>query len=354
MAILKQRAADLAIHGGGPPAFELKVPLFAPHVGDSSLFAKLAEEMFLHPQQGVILDQFEREAARYFGVRKAIGFSSLAAALEAAQSCAGSRVSIPALGSSLMPDSEFLTPSLFDGDLVAAEPNNGAEIFDISHFGISAGGCESPFCRIAHQSIGNRKLVSNGPRLWAVELGKDQILHAQNGALVLTDDDLLAFRVLGWRGKTDHRLTPVMSDAASAMALANLSHVDRFISDNIERFCAYEKGLSGLDGVRLLAPLERPKWNHQAIVVEISRGTFGASRDAVFAHLIAENISAGKPFENDCGLPLFAKANRVRSRLLQLPNGPGLSVEDIAAICRVIELSAVSGLESPDPFRIAA
>lgn len=360
MAILKQRASELAIHGGGPPTFDSKVALFSPHVGNSQKFSALAERMFLSGDNGDLASEFEISYAEFVGVSRAIAFSSIAAAMAAVAGGLGSKICLPALGAHLAPlpaNSHVRHVDCASGASIQYSDSDDLTL-RIDHFGLNSSGDDAEQVAIlGHQSVGSRtgrERFGSDCRLSIAKLGRDQVLHALDAAVITTDDELLAYKIQSWRDRNTFELNPTMSDASAAMGLANLDSVDDFVLANEERYAAYAEYLSDIAGVRLLAPQIRKGWNHQAIVLDVRQGEYGNSRNGLYHNLLAENIGAGRPFEEDGFMPQYPLASASRERLLQLPNGPGLTGEMIKAICQVVRLSAVSGLESPDPIRLAA
>src|ERR1044072_3093639 len=82
MAILKSSPSELAIHGGGPPAFDAKIPVFSANAGDGRRFAELAERMFMATEPtGSLVEEFEAQLSKWIGVRNVVGFSSRASAM---------------------------------------------------------------------------------------------------------------------------------------------------------------------------------------------------------------------------------------------------------------------------------
>src|SRR5258707_80348 len=100
MPIVKTSPSELAIHGGGPPAFASKIAVFSANVGDGHRFSSLAERMFMaHETPGELVEEFEGAVSAWLDVRNVIGFSSQHAAIRClARSCqSGGQFFLPAL-----------------------------------------------------------------------------------------------------------------------------------------------------------------------------------------------------------------------------------------------------------------
>lgn len=373
MATLKTRPSQLAIHGGGPPAFESRLPVFTANVGDGHRFAELAERMFLASETpGRLAEEFEASLAAWLGVRSVVGFSSLPVATRCLETAAsiGERVFVPAFGAEafafdhppVLVDSEpgyyGMCPSALAGQLrddasaVCAVHPLGRPcllepIIDV---------CEEwgvPLFLYGHQALGCKY---QGDRLGSFghaevfDLGRDQLIHAIEATVIATDDDLLAYRLRAARSAGD-KIDRSMGDAAAAMGIANLEAVSGFIDANRARYLQYRKCLEGVPGVKVVH--QEGDGTYQSIAIEVDPGHAGLTRNSLFDVLNAENVGTAKPFDSR-PTPSTPVATRLQSSLLQLPNGPAATLETIAAVCKLIELAIVRSLESPDPIQLAA
>ncbi len=352
MPIVKQSPSELAIHGGGPAAFDRKLPTFSPHVGDGELFASLAERMFLQSETpGTLVEEWEAALCAHLGRRNVIAFSSRSAAFGAVLFALNvEKVALPAFGHSAFCIPEHVGSQHFDvhPDSFAASGVGDAEtLFALQAFGRPHKTRAESAVLYAHQSLGGDVQPA---RITVYELGRDELVHATDAAVAVTDDDLLAYVVRRARAQKDQGLDLKMSDAAAAMALANLGSLGRFVQGNRLRYELYAEYLEAVQGIKLISPGA----NYQSVVIEVSPGETGISRDGLHDVLTAENVGTAKPFEGERPLTIAPVAARLQSRLLQLPIGPGATEEAIEAICKLIELAIVRSLESPDPVRLAA
>jgi len=374
MAILKSSPTELAIHGGGPPAFASRLPAFSANVGDGARFATLAERMFMASESiGCLVEEFEAALAHWLGVRSVVGFSSLSAAARSLAKVANRPgiTLLPAFASEpfflleriALVDCEPSAYGLSPVHLANQLTEDVAAVIATNPLGRTCmieeleSLCDEwgvPFFLYGHQSLG---CGYQGERLGCFghaeifDLGRDQLVHALDSAIVATNDDLLAFRLRSVRSDQFDNIDQAMGDAAAAMGLANLEAADGFVVANRGRFDGYRKHLDGVPGVHILR--HDFESTYQTVTIEIDPGHAGLGRNSLHKVLAAENVGTSKPF--DIPAPAGASiAGRASSSLLQLPMGPAATEEVIEAVCKLIELAIVRSIESPDPIHLAA
>lgn len=186
-----------------------------------------------------------------------------------------------------------------------------------------------------------------------------KVLSAAEGGCVCTHDDALAARLRNIRSSYGAGM-PVhvsrtangrMSEAQAAIALLSLDHFPSILERNRTLFDAYELGLSGLAGLRLLRPQAVSRTNHQYVVCEIDSEVFGLTRDELHAVLHAENVLARRYFYpgiHRCTpyLDMFPDAaatlpvtEKLCASVLQLPIGQTVDAPAIARIAAIIRLA---------------
>lgn len=184
-----------------------------------------------------------------------------------------------------------------------------------------------------------------------------KFLNTFEGGAVVTDDADLAHRVrlmtnFGFEGRDNVTYLGTngkLNEVSAAMGLVQLDHIDETIARNHERYLAYEQGLWGIPGIRLLPYAPEECSNYQYIVVEIESEVACTTRDDLVATLEAENVLARRYFhpgahrmepyrsrQPHAGL-LLPETERLAASTLVLPTGLQTSVEDIRLICSVIE-----------------
>ena len=183
-----------------------------------------------------------------------------------------------------------------------------------------------------------------------------KFVNSAEGGAIATNDDALAARIrlmknfgfagldrvihLGTNGK--------MSEFSAALGLTNLEEIDDFVAVNRRNYEAYQEGLRGLAGVALIEYPKAERQNFQYIVIEIDAAAAGRSRDELLTMLQGENVLARRYFYPGChrmepylveqpgaeaGLP---ETERLCGRVLVLPTGTAVSLEDVGAICGLL------------------
>jgi dTDP-4-amino-4,6-dideoxyglucose len=374
MAIVKSSPGDLAIHGGGPPAFASPLSVFTAGVGDGHRFAELAERMFMASEaQGRLVEEFEAAVADWIGVRNVIGFSSLPAAtrcLSGSQQT-DQKILLPSFGASrfvfaqhpIYLECESARYGISPIALADQIREDAAAVFAANVLGRPCmieeieDLCDEwniPLFLYGHQSFGckweGERLGSFG-RAEIFDLGRDQLVHAMDAAIVTTDDDLLAYRLRAARSNRLEGIDQSMSDAAAAMGLANLEAADNFVAANQARYGVYREKLQDVPGIKLVRHDEGSTF--QSIAIEVDARLSGITRNSLCDVLTAENVGVAKPFDA-MAASSTPVAYRLASTLLQLPAGPSATDEVIAAVCKLVELAIIRSLEAPDPMQIAA
>lgn len=188
-----------------------------------------------------------------------------------------------------------------------------------------------------------------------------KVFNTMEGGAITTSDDVLAHDLRAARnfGFESDGLTRFvgtnakMNEIEAAMGLTNLEHLDEFIAANRRNHEAYAAGLAGIPGVTLCRPSGggRRNWHYVVIMVEESEGP---GRDALMHRLRAHGILARRHFWPGCHAmepyrsrfplpPHVLPATRaVASRVLCLPSGTSVSVDDIDRVCSIIRESTRS------------
>jgi dTDP-4-amino-4,6-dideoxyglucose len=371
MPILKTSPSELAIHGGGPPAFDSRIPAFSAHAGDGRRFAELAERMFAATElPGRLVQEFEDELCAWVGVRNVIGFASTPAAIKALERAhRGEKWLVPAFGHSVLPiqaghvECEPTRCGISPLALTSHVREDTSGVFAVHPFGRPCmireleDVCDEwdvPLFTFTDQALGceldGNKLGVFG-RAEVFELGRSQLVHALDSAIAATNDDLLAHRLRTLRGQRPEGVDQSMSDAAAAMGIANLESADAFVQSNRKHYTAYQQRLIDVPGVRLI---RHPQGStYQSIAVEIDAGHAGLTRNALHDVLRAENVGVAKPYDAQV-VTTAPFAASLAASCLHLPSGPAATEEVIEGVSRLIELAIVRSLESPDPIRLAA
>ena len=181
------------------------------------------------------------------------------------------------------------------------------------------------------------------------------------GGAVVTNDDKLAEKMRLMRNfgfvDYDRVIYPgtngKMTEISAAMGLTNLDEFDQFVATNRANYHAYRDEIRSLRGLSLLEFDETQSNNFQYIVLDVSPD-FPVSRDRMVAVLHAENVLARKYFWPGChnmepyrsyyphaGLVL-PNTDRVAERVVVLPTGSSINLDEIRAIASVMRVLASS------------
>jgi dTDP-4-amino-4,6-dideoxygalactose transaminase len=141
-----------------------------------------------------------------------------------------------------------------------------------------------------------------------------------------------------------------MTEISAAMGLVNLEIIQDVVAANRRNYEAYKEGLSKITGVSLVSFDVAEHNNFQYVVVEVNLEC-PVSRDYLVQALQAENVLARKYFWPGCHrmkpyVDLFpdaatslANTELVAGRVIVLPTGTTLSIDDIAVICSIIRVA---------------
>jgi dTDP-4-amino-4,6-dideoxygalactose transaminase len=376
--------ADLAINGA-PPAFDKPLHVGRPNVGDRAAFLQRVNQILDNEwltNNGPMVQEFEQRIADHLGVKHCVAMCNGTIALE---------IAIRALkleGEVIVPSWTFIatahalywqsiTPVFADIDPTThnLDPNAVRRMITprtTGIIGVHLWGRAAPVDEL--QSIADEhglKLMFDAAHAFGCSykgqtigrFGDCEVLsfHATKffntfeGGAVVTDDDDLAqamrlMRNFGFSGY-DNVIHPgtngKMVEICAAMGLINLGNIDSVIEANRRNYHAYRDALADIPSVTLLAHDEAERNNFQYIVIEVNEKS-NASRDNIVTVLQAENILARKYFWPGChkmmpyrdlfphaGL-MLGHTESTSARVVVLPNGASLAVDDISLICKVI------------------
>lgn len=183
-----------------------------------------------------------------------------------------------------------------------------------------------------------------------------KFIHAIEGGAIATNDDSLAERAklmrnfgfsgydnvvfIGTNGK--------MNEFSAAMGSHTLGSIDDITRRNRANFKEFASGLRDIPGISLREPQAAGERNYQYVVIDVEDAAFGLCRDVLVKILHAENIIARRYFFPGChrvepyrslypnaGL-MLPETNRVAARVVCLPTGSAMEIEDVRQVCGVI------------------
>jgi len=389
---MKHKIDDLAIWGGAP-AFEKKLHVGLPNIGDRERLLErigdILDRRWL-TNNGLYVQELERRLAEFLGVRHCIPICNGTVALEIAIRALGLQ------GEVIIPSFTFvatahalqwqeITPVFCDVEphthnidpqqvermitprttgiigvhvwgrpcdvealAAVAEKRNLRLLFDAAHaFGCSHQG----------QMIG---------RFGAAEIFSfhaTKFFNTFEGGAIATNDDELAARIRlmknfgfsGYDNVVHVGTNGKMSEISAAMGLTILECMDEIVLANRDRYRTYRHRLSQIPGVCLIPYDEREECNYQYVVLEIDEDVAQISRDDLVAILNAENVLCRRYFYPGChqmepyrslfphsGL-LLPHTEQLVTRVMSLPTGPGIAREEIDQICQILHMVVSNG-----------
>lgn len=310
---------------GGEPAFPEGLPLVRPPVPDPETFAGDVRAILESRRltNGPRVEEFERRAAEYLGVRNAIAVSSCTAGLMLAIRCAGLE------GDVLVPSFTFaatahavawcgLRPVFADVDretltlapAALAEANEPAAVLATHVYGTP---CDVDGLATAAEAHGARVLYDAahafGSRRRGVPVGgfgdaeifslsPTKVIVAGEGGVVATQDDELAERIrvgrdYGNPGDYDMRfvgLNARMSELHAALALRSLEGLDARIDRRNVLARRYRDALRDVAGVSFPTVPEGDRSTYTDFTMLVEPDAFGGGADALGQALAAEGV----------------------------------------------------------------
>jgi len=389
---MKNGIEDLVIFGGYP-AFDDKLHVGRPNIGNRQRFLDLMDDMLdrrWFSNDGPYVKEFEKKIAEYLGVKNCIVMCNGTIALE---------IAIRALelkGEVIVPSFTFIatahslqwqeiTPVFCDIDhrthhldpktiekMITprtsgilglhtwgrpcaiealsdlAQKHNLKLLFDAAH----AFGCSY-----------NGRMIGNFGSAEVFSFHATKFFNTFEGGAVVTNNDDLAkkmrlmknFGFAGYDNVIYIGTNGKMNEASAAMGLTNLESLDEFIAVNRRNYECYRSCLAGIPGITLLKHDDGEKHNYQYIILEIDEDEAGLSRDELQKVLWAENILARRYFYPGCHRmepyrSYFPHANlllpvteEVAKRVMVLPTGSTIDPQSIETICQIVQLTVENG-----------
>lgn len=210
-----------------------------------------------------------------------------------------------------------------------------------------------------YESIGMGKVGGFGDAE-CFSMHASKLLNGFEGGYVTTNNLELArqlslLRTYGFKGQDNcvipGGLNAKLNEIHAAMALANLDELEQLVADNRKRYRAYQAGLAGMPGIRLLEFDETHKTSYKNIVVELL-DDWPLTRDETVSVLNAENILARAYYSP----PLHQRkmsysyvpatlemTDRLARRFMLLPCGDFVTQDDIGNVIQLLEFVRSNG-----------
>ncbi len=390
----KQAVTDLAAFGGSP-AFTESLHVGRPNIGNrDALLARLNEilDRRWFTNDGPMVRAFEQRVADHLGVQHCVAMCNATVALEIATRAVGFK------GEVIVPSFTFvatahalqwqeITPVFCDVDPRThnIDPSRIERLITPLTSGILGVHVWGRPCDIeAIEAIAARHRLqviydachafgaSHGGRLigrfGAAEVFSfhaTKFLNSFEGGAVTTNDRELAARLRlmrnfgfsGYDKVTYPGTNGKMTEVSAAMGLTSLESIADFIAVNRRHYDTYRRELARLPGVTMVRYDSAEANNFQYIIVEIESRLAGIDRDQLVKLLHAENVLARRYFYPGCHrlepyvsyFPnahlLLPETEQLTTRVMSLPNGTGVSDEEVLAVCALIRFCCEHGTE---------
>lgn len=192
-------------------------------------------------------------------------------------------------------------------------------------------------------AVADRRLGSFGA-LEVLSFDGADILNAAGGGCVTTNDDELAARLRNIRSsygagravKVVKTSNGRMSEAQAALGLLSFEDLEANRLHNLRISEAYTARIRGIAGIRVVEPGAVSRSNHQALLCEVDEEVFGASRDALIAHLAAADVEAHAVQTMHGAAGTQPAAERIAASRLLLPVGAQVSEPVVDVVCDLI------------------
>ncbi len=385
---------DLAIMGG-VPAFPAPLHVGRPNIGHREALSARIDDLLDRrwlTNHGPFVHEFEQRIAKFLHVKHCIAMCNATVALEITIRALGLR------GEVIVPSFTFIatahalqwqeiTPVFCDID-PATHNLNSAQVEGLitprttGIIGVHVWGrpCAiEALTEIAHRrglklmfdaahAFGNShkgRMIGNFGQAEVFSFHATKFFNTLEGGAVVTNDDELAKKILLMKnfGFADYDdviyigTNGKMNEVSAAMGLTSLESLDEFIAVNRQNYECYRHYLRDIPGIHLIAYDENEKCNYQYIVLEIDDQTIGLSRDQLVRVLFAENVLARRYFYPGChrmepyrsffphaGL-LLPETERMVKRVMSLPTGTGVGLEEIKQVCEIVRFCIGNGQE---------
>jgi dTDP-4-amino-4,6-dideoxygalactose transaminase len=385
---------DLAVFGG-KPAFEEKLHVGRPNIGDRVRLLQRINDILdtrWLSNMGPYEKEFERRICDLTGVRNCIAMCNATVALEIAiRAC-------DLTGEVIIPSFTFIatahalrwqqiTPVFCDVDPEThnLDPTKIEELITEKTTGILPVHLWGRACDTeAIEEIARRhnltivydaahafgcsykgRMIGGFGRAEVFSFHPTKFINSFEGGAIVTNDDNLAAKLrlmknFGFAGidKVSYIGTNgKMNEASAAMGLTSLESLDEFVATNRANYYQYRERLSSIPGLRPASYDEREKCNYQYIVVELEEAETGINRNDLIQVLWAENVLARRYFYPGChraepyrsdflqGGPLLPETEKLATRVMTLPTGSAVGEAEIEKICQIIDFAVAHGKE---------
>jgi dTDP-4-amino-4,6-dideoxygalactose transaminase len=371
---------------GTPPAFEEPLHVGRPNLGDREVMLRRVNEIFdrrWFTNDGPLVKEFEAHIQKLVGVKHCVAMCNATIALEIAIRALELRgeVIVPAytfiatahalqwqeitpVFADMDPATHNLAPETVErlitprttgiiGVHVWGRPcdTEAIETIAVKHkLKVMYDAAHAFGCSHRGQMIGSFGMCE------VFSFHATKFINCFEGGAVVTNDDALAaklrlMRNFGFAG-VDKVIYPgtngKLTEICAAMGLTSLEAMEGIVAANRLNYETYQKSLKGLPGILMKEYNSSERRNYQYIVVEVDEAKATLNRDELVAVLQAEHVLARKYFWPGCHrmepyksfFPnahlLLPHTERLSARIMVLPTGQTVGVEEIEKVCAII------------------
>lgn len=383
----RQSIGELALFSG-QPFFREPLHVGRPNIGRRERLLQLVNDIVDRrwlTNNGPLVQEFERRLAEFLGVKHCIAMCNATVALEIAIRAAELK------GEVIVPSYTFIAtahalqwqeitpvfcdidPQTHNIDPAAVERLLTPRTTGIIGVHVWGRPCQIDALTQIAEARGLTLMFDAAHALgnsyrgqWIGRFGLAEVLsfHAtkflntfEGGAVVTNSDDMAKkirlmknFGFTGYDNVVYIGTNGKMTEMSAAMGLTNLESLDDFVAANRRNYHAYRAGLANLPGISVISYDETERHNYQYIIAEVDERQAGLGRDTLVRVLQAENVLARKYFWPGChrmepyrsffpnaGM-LLPHTEQVAARVMVLPTGTAVNLEEIQAVCGLIRL----------------
>lgn len=378
---------------GGTPAFDRKLHVGQPNIGDREYFLHRVERILDSrwlTNHGECVRELEAELAAFLGVRHVIVVCNATIGLEIAiraLSLSG-EVIVPAMtfiATAHALQWQQITPVFCDIDphTHLLDPLQVERLITDRTTGILGVHVWGQPCNVdALEEIAQRhglqllfdaahafgcsyqgRMIGGFGRAEVFSFHATKFFNTFEGGAITTDDEALAAKIrlmtnfgfAGYDNVVHIGTNGKMTEVSAAMGLTSLRSLPEFVEINQRNYYTYRERLGSIPGIRLCSYDETQRCNYQYIVAEYTPPEGGLTRDQLIECLWAENVIARRYFWPGCHrmepyrtlYPRAAKrlpcTDAVTERLVVLPTGTGVPEADVHRLCDLLALLVEQG-----------
>lgn len=382
---IKQSIKDLGIFGGNP-AFSNKIHVGRPNIVNRKGFFDRINTIFDNhwlTNNGPFVQEFEKSVEELVGVRHCIAMCNGTIALE---------IAIRALGMTgevIIPSATFIaTAHALQWQAIAPifcdiddkthniDPNMIERMITprtTGIIGVHLWGrpCDTESIDKISKRHGlkvlydaahafsckhNDKMIGNFGDAEVFSFHATKFINTFEGGAVVTNNDDLASKIrlmknFGFKGYDNVIYIGTngkMSEISAAMGLSSLECIKEVIENNRINFMHYKNIIGPIPGISCIEYHENNLPNYQYVIIDIDDSKVSLSRDQIVKILHAENILARRYFFPGChrmepyksyfpnAWMLLPNTDKIFSRIISLPTGTSVTLDDIDSICNLL------------------